>query len=122
MKGKRVLLVDDSNTVLMMERMLLQGLGFDIVVARDGEEALAAVEKHKPDLVLMDVVMPKLSGVDACRKLKADTATRDIPVVLVTTRGEPVNVEAGWEAGCSEYITKPFDATEFLSKVKNFLE
>ena len=122
MKKKRILLVDDSNTVLMMERMLLQGMGFEIFVARDGSEALTAARQHTPDVVLMDVVMPKMNGLDACRALKADQTTQGIPIILVTTRGEPYNVEAGWEAGCSEYITKPFDATEFLSKLKNVMQ
>lgn len=118
---KKILLVDDSNTVLMMERMVLQGLGFDILVAHDGKEAVEVARAAKPDVVLMDVVMPRMSGIEACKAIKDAEETKSIPVIMVTTRGEPTNVEAGWEAGCSEYITKPFDATEFLAKVKNFI-
>ncbi|HEX5751317.1 MAG TPA: response regulator [Archangium sp.] len=118
---KKILLVDDSNTVLMMHRMLLHGQPYELLFARDGREAVEKAVANKPDLIFMDVMMPKLSGMDACRELRTHQETAGTPILLVTTRGEPHNVEAGYQAGCTEYITKPFDSAELLAKVRHYL-
>lgn len=121
MKKKKILIVDDSNTALMMERMALQRTLCEIITARDGEEAVAVATREIPDLILMDVVMPKLSGFDAVRKLREQAATREIPIILVTTRAEVHNVQNGFASGCNDYITKPINSLELITKVKNFL-
>jgi CheY-like chemotaxis protein len=118
---KKMLLVDDSNTVLMMYRMLLHGLPYELLFARDGREAVEKALAQRPDLIFMDVVMPRASGLDACRELRAHPELASTPILLVTTRGEPHNVEAGFKAGCSEYITKPFDSAELRAKVQHYL-
>jgi len=121
MRRKKILLVDDSSTILMMERMILGKGPYDLVVARDGVEAVEKAVAERPDLILMDVVMPRMTGFEACRHIRANEITRGIPVILVTTRGEAENVEAGFESGCNAYITKPIDGVELLSKLKGHL-
>jgi CheY-like chemotaxis protein len=121
MSRKKILLVDDSNTVLMMHRMLLHGQPYELLFARNGQEAVEKALAEKPDLIFMDVMMPKVGGLDACRQLRATPEMAKTPILLVTTRGEPHNVEAGYKAGCTEYITKPFDSAELLAKVQHYL-
>jgi DNA-binding response OmpR family regulator len=121
MKPKKILLVDDSNTILMMEKFILRNHSYEIVTASDGEEGVRQALAHRPDLILLDVVMPKMGGFETCRQLRAQDATRHTPIIMVTTRGEAANVEAGWTAGCSDYITKPINGIELLAKVRNFL-
>ena len=122
MKRKKILLVDDSSTILMMEKFILRNGPYDILTAGDGEECIRQALAHRPDLILLDVVMPKMGGFDACRRLRELDETRHTPVIMVTTRGEAINVEAGWVAGCNDYVTKPINGIELLAKVRNFLE
>jgi len=117
---KKVLLVDDSNTVLLMERTLLSR-SYDVVCAKDGHEGVEKALAEKPDLILMDVVMPRMDGIEAVRRLRSDPETRHIPVIMVTTRGELGSVENCYESGCNDYVTKPFSAVELLAKVKSCL-
>ncbi len=119
-KSKTILLVDDSEVVLLTEQMLLSPK-YELLVARDGEEGVAMALAEKPDLILMDVVMPKLGGFEACRELRRHVETEQIPVVMVTTRGEWSNVETGFDAGCNDYVTKPIQGTELLEKIKNLI-
>jgi DNA-binding response OmpR family regulator len=119
--NKKILLVDDSNTILMMERMILARGPYDLVTASDGEEAVRKSVAEQPDLILMDVVMPKLNGFEACRLIRSDERTKTTPIIMVTTRGEVQNVEVGFESGCNDYVTKPINTTELLSKLRNFL-
>ncbi len=121
MNKKKILLVDDSSTVLLMERMILSKSPYDLVTARDGMEGVEKAKAERPDLILMDVVMPRLNGFEAVRRLREEEATRSIPVIMVTTRGELQSVESGYESGCSDYVTKPINGLELLSKVRNYL-
>jgi DNA-binding response OmpR family regulator len=121
MVRKKILLVDDSNTVLMMEKMMLSGLPYDTLVARTGKQAVEMAIAQKPDLILMDIVMPDIDGLEACRQLRAREETKAIPIIIVTTRGEPAKVRAGFESGATEYITKPFDTGELLAKLRTHL-
>ena len=121
MDRKKILLVDDSSTVLLMERMILSKSDYDVVTARDGLEGLEKARAERPDLILMDVIMPRMDGFEAVRQLRQEDATREIPVIMVTTRGELQSVEAGYESGCNEYVTKPINGLELLAKVKSCL-
>jgi DNA-binding response OmpR family regulator len=121
MQRKKILCVDDSSTILMMERMILSKGPYDLVTASDGEEAVNKALAERPDLILMDVVMPRMNGFDACRRIREEEATRTTPVIMVTTRGEVQNMENGFESGCNDYVTKPINATELLSKLRNYL-
>jgi CheY-like chemotaxis protein len=120
-KKKKILLVDDSRTSLFMERMILRQGPYDLVTASDGAEGVAQALAERPDLILMDVVMPRMTGFEALRALREDPATKDIPVILVTTRGEPTKVEEGWDAGCNDYVNKPINPEELLAKVRSCL-
>jgi len=115
---KTVLLADDSNTILMMEKMLLARENYNLVIAKDGQEAYDMALSEKPNLIVLDVVMPKLTGFEVCQKLRQQEQTRTTPILLMTTRGEEENVKKGYEAGCSDYLTKPINAAEFLAKLR----
>jgi len=119
--SRKILLVDDSATVLMMERMILASERFQIVTAANGEEAQQRAKTEQPDLILMDIVMPKLNGLQACQAIKNDPETAHIPIILVTTRGEAASLEAGYSSGCSDYVTKPVNSAELLGKIRNIL-
>ena len=118
---KKVLLVDDSNTVLMMEKMILNKGPFEIVTARDGVEAIAKSKSEMPDVILLDVMMPNLDGLSACAAIRNDEATAHIPIVMVTTRGEEHNIETAFRNGCTDYVTKPINGLELLTKLNNIL-
>jgi len=119
--AKKILLVDDSSTVLMMERMILAAERFDIVTASNGREGQEKAKQEMPDLILMDIVMPQVNRLEACKALRADPVTRHIPIILVTTRGEAQTMEQGYENGCNDYVTKPVNSAELLTKVRNLL-
>ena len=121
MDPKKILLVDDSSTIIMMERMILMKGPFELLIAGNGAEGVAMARSEKPDLILLDRIMPEMDGLSACKELKADPATRDIPIIMVTTKGEDNDVSLGMEAGCSAYVTKPIDAKDLLSKVNRLL-
>ena len=118
---KKILLVDDAETILMMERMMLSKGGYDFITARDGKEAVEKALTEKPDLILLDIVMPELSGVEACKLLRSHDATKATPIIMVSTRGEARNMESSFESGCTDYITKPINGMELVSKVRNYL-
>jgi len=119
--SKKILLVDDSKTALMMEKMILRDEPYDLIVAMDGDEAVEKAKAELPDLILMDVVMPRMTGFEACKQLRADEKTQSIPVIMVTTRGEGENVQRGYESGCADYVTKPIDGVELIEKIRNCL-
>ena len=119
--NKTILLVDDSNAVLLMEKLLLKRGQYRLVEAHDGEEALAVAEAEKPDLILMDVIMPKMGGFEACRAMRRMETTRDTPIILVTTRAEAENVQNGFECGCNDYVIKPINGVELVEKVNSHL-
>lgn len=118
---KKILLVDDSSTVILMEKMILSKGPYDIVTARDGVEGIAKAKSEKPDVILLDVMMPNLDGLSACAALRNDEATAHIPIIMVTTRGEEHNMETAFRNGCTDYVTKPINGLELLTKLNNIL-
>jgi CheY-like chemotaxis protein len=122
MRQKKVLLVDDSTTALLMEQMILKNRAdIELIVARDGQEAVEKTLAELPDLIVMDVVMPRMSGIEACKQIRLQGSTCHIPIILVTTRGEPENVEIGYASGCNDYVTKPINGSELVTKIEDFL-
>ncbi len=121
MTRKKVLLVDDSNTVLMMEKMILAKGPYDVITARDGVEGVAKAKSERPDAILLDVMMPNLDGLSACAAIRAEPETAHIPIVMVTTRGEETNIEIAFRNGANDYVTKPINGLELLSKLSNIL-
>jgi CheY-like chemotaxis protein len=122
MASKKILLVDDSKTALMMERAILEKrTSYKCVTASDGLDAVSKATDERPDLVLMDVVMPRMNGFEACKKMRELPATREIPIVLVTTRGEEAYMEAGFTSGCNDYLTKPVNGDELIKLLQSYL-
>jgi CheY-like chemotaxis protein len=121
MPSKRILLADDSVTALTLHRMILGGAGYELLTAQDGEEAIAIATAERPDLILMDVVMPKKTGFEAVRALRKLDATKAIPVIMVTTRAEPKILEICFQCGCNDYVNKPVDGAVLLAKVRSIL-
>lgn len=119
--AKKILLVDDSNTVLLMVRLILSQGRYELFTARNGREGVERAREERPDLILMDVVMPEMNGLDALVEIRKDAITRDIPVIMVTTRGEASSMETGYARGCNDYVTKPLHSNELLTKVRNLL-
>ncbi|HET8774859.1 MAG TPA: response regulator [Thermoanaerobaculia bacterium] len=121
MPRKKILLVDDSSTILMMEKFILRNDPYTLITASNGEEAVRKAAVEKPDLILLDVVMPRMSGFEACRLIRDNQELQQTPIIMVTTRGEAENVETGWVVGCTDYVTKPINAVELLAKVRSIL-
>ena len=114
---KKILLVDDSATERhSINEVLVKG-GYQVVMAEDGEKAVAKAKSDKPDLVLMDVVMPGMNGFQACKAITGDEATKHIPVILCTTKNQETDKVWGMRQGAKDYITKPVNAQELLSKI-----
>ena len=120
-KPPRILIVDDNemNRDILITRLETQG--YELLQAADGEEALAAAKEHLPDLILLDVMMPKLDGMEVCRRLKADPNMPFMPIILVTAKAASTDVVAGLEAGADEYLTKPIDQMALVARVKSVL-
>jgi adenylate cyclase len=117
----RILVVDDNPTNVDILRTRLAAHGYEVLTASDGEEALASAREHTPDLVLLDVMMPRLDGIEACRRLKADPSLAFTPVVMVTAKGEANDVVEGLEAGADEYLPKPVDHAALVARVRSML-
>jgi len=115
----KILIIDDSKLIAEFGRSILTGKGFEISYAPDGLIGLEKAQAESPDLILLDIVMPGLDGYQVCEKLKADTATKDIPVIMLTSKGEPADKIKGLELGAVDYVTKPFDAGELIARVTN---
>jgi adenylate cyclase len=117
----RILIVDDTPANVHILQARLAANGYDIVAATDGEAALAAVRETQPDLILLDVMMPKMDGFEVCRRLRADPSLPFIPIIMVTAKADPKDVVAGLEAGGDEYLTKPVDQPALVARVKSML-
>jgi DNA-binding response OmpR family regulator len=118
---QRILVVDDNETNRDILDARLTANGYKVLHACDGEEALAATRREVPDLILLDVMMPKIDGFEVCRRLKADSTLPFIPIVLVTSRADSKDVVTGLEAGADEYLTKPIDHQALVARVKALL-
>lgn len=117
----RILIVDDNPTNVKVLQTRLAAEGYEIVTAADGEEGLAAARQHTPDLILLDVMMPKLDGFEVCRRLRADAAFPFTPIIMVTAMADSKDVVAGLEAGGDEYLTKPVDHAALAARVRSML-
>jgi class 3 adenylate cyclase len=117
----RILIVDDTPGNLHILQLRLGTHGYEIITASDGEEAIAAARQHLPDLILLDVMMPKMDGIEVCRQLRADPSLPFIPIIMVTAKADPRDVVAGLEAGGDEYLIKPVDQVALVARVKSVL-
>lgn len=121
MRSKTILLVDDSPTEMKVMQSALQGKGFNLVTANDGEEALAKVIQQRPDMVLLDVVLPKKNGFQVCRQLKTAPETKNTKVILVTSKSQDSDRFWGLKQGADEYLTKPLNADQLLAVIQRHL-
>lgn len=121
MDTKRILLIEDNPVNRRLAQFLLKSQGYEVWEVTNATEAFAALKERRPDLILMDIQLPGMDGLDATRHLKADPATRDIPVLAVTSYAMKGDEAKAFEAGCSGYVTKPIDKTLFLEAVAKAL-
>ena len=119
--AESVLVVDDEPNIVLSLEFLLKQVGYVVHVARDGEAALDAVARHKPGLVLLDVMMPKRDGFDVCQAIRANPEWSGVRVIMLTARGREVEREKGLALGAEDYITKPFSTREVVEKVRQIL-
>ena len=122
MSQKKILVVDDEVDLVETIRFPLEAEGFNVLVAYNGEDALNQARKENPDLILLDIMLPKLDGYKVCRLLKFDERYRNIPILMLTAKTQEKDKAIGMETGADEYITKPFDMDELLEKVKAYLK
>lgn len=121
MERKRILAVDDEPNILLSLEFILEEEGYDVHVARDGDEALEMAERIKPDLILLDVAMPRKDGYEVCRILRDSADLAKVKVVMLTAKGQPLEKKKGVEVGANLYVTKPFSAEELLQKIRTVL-
>ncbi len=119
--SKKILIVDDEPNIVISLEFLMKKEGFDVAVAADGEEALAQVAAFRPDLLLLDVMMPKKSGYEVCEALRADPGQAGLLIVMLTAKGRETEVAKGLAIGADAYITKPFSTKDLVAKVKDML-
>ena len=117
-----ILVADDEPSILLSLQVLLQKAGFVVRVARDGEEAILALEESTPSLILLDAMMPKRDGFDVCQTIRANPAYKDLPIIMLTAKSRDVEREKGMALGATDYITKPFSTRDLVSTVRKYLD
>ena len=117
-----ILVADDEPSIVLSLQVLLQKAGYDVRVARNGEEAVQAVEASPPDLILLDAMMPKRDGFDVCQALRANPALKDLPIIMLTAKSRDVERQKGMALGATDYITKPFSTRDLVAVVRKYLE
>lgn len=121
-RKKKILVAEDETDIRKLITFSLQYVGYQVIEALDGEEALRMADEEQPDLILLDVRMPKMNGYDACRVLKTQDSTQGIPVVFLSARGQEAEIRRGLALGAEEYILKPFAPDELYRRVGSILE
>jgi two-component system phosphate regulon response regulator PhoB len=117
----RILIVEDEEALCALLEYNISKEGFDVEIATDGEEALIKIEEDNPDLVLLDWMLPKVSGIEICRQIRASAETRNLPVIMLTARGEEDDRIRGLDTGADDYLTKPFSMTELMARLRAVL-
>ncbi len=118
---RRILIVDDDPVILRLLKVNFEMEGFAVMTAENGEDGVAAATRDVPDIILLDVMMPGMDGLQAAEKLRAQSSTKEIPIIFVSAKAQSVDVKAGLQAGAVDYVTKPFDPVELVEKVENLL-
>jgi DNA-binding response OmpR family regulator len=120
-ENKRIMIVDDERDLVETLTYRLEASGYTVLTAHDGEEGLEKAREEKPDLILLDVMMPKMDGYHVCRLLKFDEELKDIPIIMLTARGQEQDRKTGTDSGANDYVTKPFESSDLLKKIKEYL-
>jgi DNA-binding response OmpR family regulator len=118
----KILVVDDEQDIVETMVFMLKQKGYDCIWAYDGEEGLRLAKEEAPDLIMLDVMMPKINGYKICRLLKFDSRYKNIPIIMVTARGQEQDIAIGEETGADEYITKPFEFSNVFEKIEKHLK
>ncbi len=119
---KKILVVDDERVLVELLKMRLGEANYEVLIAHDGQEGLETAKREKPDLILLDIMMPKMDGYQVCRLLKFDAAYKQIPIIMLTARGREQDQKAAHEVGADDFIVKPFDPKDLLTKIATFLD
>lgn len=117
----RVLIVDDDAFITRLVRMKVEQLGYEVETAGDGEEGLRKALELHPDLILLDLMMPRMNGLEVCRRLRAEPEGRDVPIVMLTAKAQERDIEAGFAAGATDYLIKPFSPRELQARMRAVL-
>src|SRR4030065_377854 len=117
-----ILIVDDENDILTRLKYNLEKAGFMVISAQDGPEAVNTAKKERPDLIILDIMLPGMEGTEVCKSLKGEEATRHIPIIMLTAKGEEIDRIVGFELGVDDYIIKPFSPRELVLRVKTVLK
>jgi len=120
--AKKILAVDDERAIVRLVQVNLERQGYQVVTAFDGKEALEKVESERPDLIVLDVMMPYMDGFEVLQNLKKNPNTRDIPVIMLTAKAQDADVFRGWQSGVDCYLTKPFNPMELIAFVKRIFK
>ena len=120
--NKKVLIADDEQNIVISLEFLMKREGFEVVVANDGEEAIRRIRADQPDLVLLDVMMPKKSGFEVCQEIRSDPEMAGVRILMLTAKGRDTEVAKGLALGADAYMTKPFSTRELVDKVRSMLE
>jgi len=118
---KKILIVDDEKHLVSLVSLHMRLSGYEVLVASDGEKALALAKEEKPDLVILDLMLPKIDGWEVCKRLRKESRIGDIPVIMLTARSETGDKLKGFECGADDYVTKPFSPRELVARVKRVL-
>lgn len=119
--GKRILIADDEPNIVVSLEFLMQQMGFEVKSVANGEEALAAMASFAPDLVLLDVMMPRLSGYEVCQQVRANPAWARVKIVMLSAKGRDIEVSKGLAVGADAYVTKPFATADLIAQVRALL-
>lgn len=119
--AKKVLIADDEENIVISLEFLMRREGFEVSIANDGEEAIAKIRREVPDLVLLDVMMPKKSGFEVCQEIKSDPALQSVRILMLTAKGRDTEVAKGLALGADAYMTKPFSTKDLVERVRGML-
>jgi DNA-binding response OmpR family regulator len=120
--SSRILIVDDEPNIILSLEFLMKREGFEVLVAGDGERALQAMAEQRPDLVILDVMMPKLNGFEVCQRIRAQPDWRGVPVLMLTAKGHETEMKKGLALGADAYVTKPFSTRALVAEIRRLLE
>ena len=119
--AKRILIVEDEESLIYAISLRLKAAGFEVIAAYDGQQGLDKARAEKPDLIMLDIMLPKLDGYKVCRMLKFDEKYKSIPIIILTVKGEYEDKQLGFEVGADAYITKPFDHDVLMAKINELI-
>lgn len=120
--ASRILIIDDEPNIVLSLEFLMKREGYEVAVAGDGEGALRAMAERRPDLVILDVMMPKLNGFEVCQRIRAEPALRGVRVLMLTAKGRETEMKKGLELGADAYVTKPFSTKELVAEIRRLLQ